>query len=80
MQLTYSDIVGSLGVFILLLSFALNLLGKISAKGLLYILLNIVGAGLSCYASYLIKYTPFIILEAAWTIVSIIAFANYLRK
>jgi len=28
--------------------------------------MNIVGAGVSCYASYLIDYLPFVILEGAW--------------
>ncbi len=28
--------------------------------------MNIAGAGVSCYASYLIDYLPFVILEGAW--------------
>jgi hypothetical protein len=42
--------------------------------------LNILGAGISCYASFLIHYTPFIILEAVWCLVAVIALASSLRR
>lgn len=71
MMASIADITGSIGVFILLLAFALNLFNKISKENLLYILMNIIGGGLACLASYLINYVPFIILEAVWTLVSI---------
>lgn len=77
MHLSFSDIIGSAGVFILLLAFVLNLLNKISRDSLGYILMNIIGAGLACYASYLINYIPFIILEGVWTLVSIFALLKF---
>ena len=77
MQFSFPDIIGSIGVFILLLAFVLNLLNKISGKSVVYILMNIVGAGLACYASYLINYIKFIILEGVWTVVSLIALLRY---
>jgi hypothetical protein len=76
----YSDIIGSIGVFILLLAFALNLLDKIKTDSVSYIIMNIIGAGLACYASYLIKYIPFIVLEAVWTLVSITALIKHYKK
>jgi len=63
---SYSVVIGSLGVALLLLAFLLNLFGLLSQNSLSYILMNIVGAGVSCYASYLIDYLPFVILEGAW--------------
>jgi len=33
--------------------------------------LNIIGAAIACYASWLIDYWPFIVLEGMWTLVSI---------
>lgn len=66
----YSSLVGSVGVSLLLIAFFLNLFGWMSQSSKWYILLNLVGAGLSCYASVLIHYTPFILLEATWCIVS----------
>ena len=80
MHLSLADIIGSIGVFILLIAFALNLLHKISRESILYILMNIVGGSLACYASYLISYVPFIILESIWTIVSIAALVQYFKK
>jgi hypothetical protein len=77
MELSFADIIGSIGVFVLLLAFVLNLLNKISRDSLIYILMNIIGAGLACYASCLIKYLPFIILEGVWTLVSLIALIRY---
>lgn len=77
MNFSGSDIIGSVGVFILLLAFVLNLLNKISRESLAYILMNIIGAGLACYASYLINYVPFIILEGVWTLVSLAALMRY---
>ena len=80
MKITFSDIIGSIGVFILLLAFVLNLINKISRKNIIYILMNIVGAALACYASYLINYIPFIILEGVWTLVSLIALLRYYNR
>ena len=80
MQLNLNDWIGFTGVAILLLAFLLNLLKKISSNSLSYIIMNIVGAGLACLASWLIQYIPFVILEATWTIVSVIALVNYFRK
>ena len=80
MQLNLNDWIGFTGVAILLLAFLLNLLKKISSNSLPYIVMNIVGAGLACLASWLIHYIPFVILEATWTIVSVIALINYFRK
>lgn len=54
--------------------------GKISKDGLLYILMNVAGAGFACVASWLIRYIPFVILEGTWTLVSLFALINYLRK
>jgi hypothetical protein len=76
MQFQGNDYVGFAGVFILLIAFMLNLSGKISKDGLLYGLMNVIGAGLACLASWLIHYVPFIILEGAWTVVSLVALIN----
>jgi len=80
MPFNLNDYIGFTGVFILLIAFLLNLSGKISRDGLSYILMNVVGAGLACFASWLIHYIPFVILEGTWTLVSLIALINYFRK
>ena len=78
--ISWSDIIGSFGVTLLLIAFLLNLGSRISKDGLTYILLNLVGAGLAMLASWLIHYIPFVVLEGTWTLVSLVAFFNYFRK
>ena len=80
MQFNTNDLLGFMGVAILLAAFLLHQLNKLSKDGLVYILMNIVGAGLACFASYLIRYLPFVILEATWMMVSMIALVKILAE
>jgi Ca2+/Na+ antiporter len=77
MHLTSGEILGSIGVTLLLIAFLMNLLKKWSQESLSYILLNTVGAGLSCASSVVIHFVPFIILEGVWTLVSLVALIKY---
>jgi hypothetical protein len=76
----FSVIVGSTGVFLLLLAFFLNLFEILMQDTKTYAILNIVGAGLSCYASVLISYMPFVVLEGTWAIVALIGLIRLLRN
>lgn len=69
--MTYNDIIGFIGVFITLLAYFLIIFNYINKEGRLFYMMNIVGAGMACYASVLIVYWPFIILEGTWTLISI---------
>ncbi|MGB4844543.1 MAG: hypothetical protein WBP16_08770 [Ferruginibacter sp.] len=80
MNLTLSDWIGFIGVAILLVAFLLNMLNKIERNSLAYILMNIIGAGMACLASWMISYLPFVILEGTWTLVSLFALVGYLKK
>jgi nucleoside recognition membrane protein YjiH len=71
------DWIGFVGVFQILLAYVLNIFGKLEKKDLTFILLNLIGASLACLASILMKYMPFIILEGAWALVSLIALLKY---
>ena len=71
---------GSLGVAILLLAFVLNMLKIIRAESLSYLLLNLIGAGIACFASWLIPYFPFVILEGVWAAVSLVSLVKNLRN
>lgn len=66
-----TDWIGASGVFLILLAFFLSLIEQIDSKGLPYLLLNLIGAALACAASVMLDYWPFIILEAAWCLVSV---------
>ena len=76
----YNDIIGTIGVGLILLAYFMNIFMLIPKDGHLFFLMNIVGAGLACYASYLISYRPFIILEGTWTLVSVIGLLRLYRK
>ena len=67
----FSTIIGSFGVALLLIAFFLNLKGILKSNSLIYLWMNAIGAGISCYASFLIDYLPFVILEATWTSVAL---------
>jgi len=77
--MNFSEITGSLGVGILLLAFVLNMLKIIKTESLSYLLLNFIGAGIACFASWLIPYFPFVILEGVWAVVSFVSLVKYLR-
>jgi hypothetical protein len=76
----YNDIIGTIGVGLILIAYFLNIFSFIEKDGKLYFLMNILGASLACYASLLINYKPFIILEGTWAIVSIFGFLKIIRK
>ena len=68
----FNDLIGTVGVGLILLAYFLSTFKLLSSTSTLFFLLNIVVAGLACYASWLIKYWPFVILEAVWCLVSIV--------
>jgi len=69
--MSYNDIVGTVGVGLILIAYYLNTEGMIIKNGKSFYVMNIIGAALACYASWLIGYIPFLVLEGAWTLVSI---------
>ena len=70
---TLADWVGSTGVALLLVAFFLNLTGRLSREARSYAAMNAVGAGLSCWASWLIGFAPFVLLEGTWAIFAAVA-------
>jgi hypothetical protein len=74
-----SDILATIGVIILLIAFGLNLYKKLPAESRLYSLLNFIGAGICCFASYLIHFYPFIVLEGVWAFVALLSLFNVPR-
>lgn len=74
--MSYSSAIGAFGVTLLLAAYFLNLFGYMPRESRVYVLLNIIGAGLSCYASLLIRYWPFVILEGCWCLISVAGLAG----
>jgi hypothetical protein len=78
--MTGADWIGAIGVTILLLAFVLNTQGRLSAESRTYHAMNAVGAAMSCTASVLIEYLPFIILEGMWGSVALLSVLRSLRS
>jgi hypothetical protein len=68
-----ADLLGSVGVALLLLAFALNAAGRLGADARAYHALNLVGAALAGAASWWIGFLPFVVLEGIWAAVAFVA-------
>lgn len=75
----YNDIIGTIGVGLILIAYFLSTEKLIKNDGKLYYVMNIIGATLACYASLLIDYWPFVILEGTWVLVSIYGLMRAMR-
>ena len=71
--MSVSEATGSLGVAMLLIAFFMNLFGMLNANSRTYQAMNAAGAAISCYASYLIGFAPFVVLEAVWCAAAVAA-------
>jgi hypothetical protein len=78
--MSYNDIIGSIGVLIILIAYFLNNFSIIKQNGKFYFVLNIIGASIACYTSFLINYIPFVVLEASWAIISAIGLLQNIKK
>lgn len=77
--MVYNDIIGTLGVGLILIAYFLGTEKLIKNDGKLFYVINIFGAGLACYASFLIDYWPFVILEGTWVLVSLYGLMRAMR-
>lgn len=71
--MSLSEWIGTFGVTLLLVAFALNISKKIPATSKVYLSLNIMGAALAAVSSYLIKFWPFVVLECVWVLATFYA-------
>ena len=65
-----ATVIGSCGVALLLLAFALNLRRVLGTGDRLYLALNFVGASLACASAAMIRFLPFVVLEGVWAVVA----------
>jgi len=70
--MSFDDWIGTIGVGLILFAYFASTFNLISGKAKMFFVLNAIGSGLACYASYLIAYWPFVILEGTWMLVSLI--------
>lgn len=78
--MTASDILGTVGVTLMLVPFILNIADKLSNDSPFYIVLNLIGGACTCAASIIIEFLPFVILEGAWTLISGWALYIYFKR
>lgn len=80
MNMSMSDIIGSIGVTLMLVPFILNIADVLSNDSPLYIIPNLIGSALACTASVMISYLPFVILEGTWSLISAWALYVYFTR
>ena len=72
------EIIGFVGVAVLLIAFFVNLFRWLPADSWQYLALNLAGAALACASSYLINFLPFVLLEGTWALVAACALGRKL--
>lgn len=78
--MTFAEIIGSIGVALLLLAYLLDLTNRLPNGTPVSLSINAVGAGLASTSAYLIHFWPFVILEGTWALVSVIGLVRLLRQ
>ena len=73
------QVVSLFGSVLILVAFVGNLLGRVPASGLPYVLLNIVGSAILSTIAILEEQWGFLLLEGVWTIVSVYGLVRLLR-
>lgn len=73
-------IIGSFGVFLLLLAFGLNLVKKLSESSPVYLGMNAVGALMAAGYAYDGGAIPFVILELTWAVVAATRLTLVIKK
>jgi hypothetical protein len=68
--MTASDVIGTLGVSILLIGFVLNQRRLLSEHSRPFLAMNMVGAALCGWSAWLVHFMPFVVLEGVWVAVA----------
>ena len=75
-----TDWVASVGVTLLLIAFFANQRGLMSERSLVYLLLNLFGAGIAGIAAWMGGIIPFVVLEGVWASVAIFGLIDLARR
>lgn len=74
------DLIGNIGVAIILLAYLLVQTGRLDARGLWYSAVNAAGAGLIVISLAIDFNLSAFIVEASWTLISLYGIARTLRE
>lgn len=77
MNFAWYDILGTLGVAIIILTFVLLQIGRIRSEQLAYSLLNAVGATLILISLYFSFNFPSFVVEFFWLLISLFGIGKY---
>ena len=80
MQYAWYDLVGTLGVFTIILTYILLQTGKLKSESLAYSVLNGLGAALIVFSLfYSFNFSAFVV-ESLWVLISIYGIIKYFRN
>jgi len=78
MAFAWYDIIGTIGVAVIVITYFLLQLGRVASGQLSYSLLNGVGAALILISLYYDFNLPSVVVEAFWLVISIFGIIKYL--
>jgi hypothetical protein len=74
------DVLGALGMILLLGAFLANATGRLSAGGVPYHALNAIGAGVLAWYSVQLGVWVFAVLESVWAVAALVNLARALTR
>jgi hypothetical protein len=78
--MSQATLFSALGVSLILLGFLGSSFNKIAQPSLTYWLLNLAGGILATIGAALMKSIPFVVLEAVWTVASVVGLVKYFKS
>lgn len=78
--MSWYDIVGTLGVAIIIITYVLLQIERVRSEQLIYSLLNAVGAALILVSLYFDFNFPSLVVEFFWLLISLFGIGKYLRR
>jgi hypothetical protein len=75
-----AQLIGSIGVGLLLAAFVLNLARKLNERHPVYLLMNVVGCVLACFYAWVGGQIPFVILEGVWGTAALVKLALVMSR
>lgn len=78
--MNWYDIVGTLGVAIIIFTYVLLQIERVRSDQLIYSLLNAIGAGLILISLYFDFNLPSVVVEAFWLLISLFGIGKYFLR
>jgi len=78
--MSWYDIVGTLGVAIIILTYVLLQIERVRSDQLIYSLLNAIGAALILVSLYFDFNLPSVVVEFFWLLISLFGIGKYLSR